>query len=154
MKCSVTNSQGIGCKNEVNVAGSICTTHRDRLIRWGHVGKDTPIRAYTTRTETADIKRLTGETQEERFFSRVVKGPECWKWDGGTQKNTGYGQLRFYDAVTTAHRAAWVIAFGEIPEGVKVRQTCGDRLCVRLTHLEAVFTDGSPFYSAEELLAA
>ncbi|WJN62921.1 HNH endonuclease [Streptomyces phage phiScoe23] len=154
MKCIVTSTQGVQCKNDVNVAGAICTTHRDRLIRWGHVGKDTPIRNYTTRTETAEPKRLTGSTEEEKFFSRVVKGPKCWIWDGGTQKTTGYGQLRFNDAVSTAHRIAWTIAFGEIPKGIKVRQTCGDRLCVRLSHLEAVFTDGSPFYTGEELLAA
>ncbi|ANT41070.1 HNH endonuclease [Streptomyces phage Nanodon] len=154
MNCYVTSSEGVQCKNEVFSTNTLCTTHRDRLIRWGHVGKDTPIRSYTPRTETAEVKRLTGNTEEEKFFSRVVKGPKCWKWDGGTQKTTGYGQLRYNNAVTTAHRVAWTIAFGDIPKGIKVRQTCGDRLCVRISHLEAVFTDGSPFYTADELLAA
>ncbi|AKY03746.1 HNH endonuclease [Streptomyces phage Lannister] len=154
MKCSVTSSKGIACKNEVAVAGSICTTHRDRLIRWGHVGKDIPIRNYTSRTETAEAKRLTGSTEEEKFFSRVIKGPNCWIWDGGQQKGTGAGQLRFEGRVIGAHRVAWIIAFGEIPEGIQIRQTCKHKLCVRVSHLEATFADGSPFYTGEELLAA
>jgi hypothetical protein len=148
----VTSSEFEQCKNDTAAQDGLCSTHRDRLVRWGHVGKDIPIRNYTTRTETAPAKTLKGRDEEEKFFSRVVKGIGCWKWDGGIQKHTGYGQLRHNNAVTTAHRVAWMIAFGEIPEGVKVRQTCGDRLCVRLSHLEAVFADNSPFYTAAELL--
>ncbi|AFV51380.1 HNH endonuclease [Streptomyces phage phiCAM] len=139
--------QTIGqCKNETSSLDGLCSTHRDRLVRWGHVGEDIPIRNYTTRTETAEPKRLEGRTSEEKFYSRVIKTADHWWWDGGTQKHTGLGQLRLEGEVTTANRAAWRLAFGDIPEGVKIAQTCGHRLCVRLSHLEAQHSDGTPYF--------
>jgi hypothetical protein len=139
--------QTIGqCKNETSSHDLLCSTHRDRVVRWGHVGSDIPIRDYTPRTETAEPKRLKGATDEEKFYSRVIKTADHWWWDGGTQKSSGFGQLRLNGEVSTANRVAWRLAFGEIPEGVRISPTCGHRLCVRLSHLEAQHPDGTPYF--------
>jgi hypothetical protein len=34
-----------------------------------------------------------------------------------------------------AHRVAWELSYGPIPEGVRVRQRCGNRLCCNRAHL-------------------
>lgn len=82
----------------------------------------------------------------ERFWSKVDRrGPDdCWPWRGGTTKG-GYG----CSASTTAHRIAYKLAVGPIPDGMEVHHTChtegctlhGDcshRRCCNPRHLQPV----------------
>lgn len=150
MRCDVVNSKAEQCKNEVKVPG-ICATHSYRLKRYGDVRADVPIRQYNlTKARGGDI--TPGASDEERFWNRVRKTDKCWLWTG-SQMTGGFGNAHFKGYTRGAHRVAWELAFGEIPEGIRIRQTCNDRTCVRLSHLEANFADGTPFYSAAELLA-
>lgn len=77
-------------------------------------------------------------TLRKRFEERVTKaGPdECWLW---TQKpgHAGYGRLSMGrgNNPALAHRVAWELANGPIPEGLLVRQRCGNRLCCNPSHL-------------------
>jgi hypothetical protein len=77
-------------------------------------------------------------TIRKRFESRVEKtGPdECWNWKlkPGT---AGYGSLSMGrgKAPALAHRIAWELANGPVPEGLFVRQRCGNRLCCNPAHL-------------------
>lgn len=78
---------------------------------------------------------------EDPFASKVAKTEGCWEWTGGKTKN-GYGQInvRVGDRRTTtgAHRAAYEIKNGDIPEGIEVDHLCHNRGCVNPDHLRLV----------------
>lgn len=77
-------------------------------------------------------------TLQKRFEAKVRKArpDECWLW---TDKPiaSGYGKLStgHGSSPILAHRLAWQLANGDIPEGLFVKQQCGNRLCCNPTHL-------------------
>jgi hypothetical protein len=77
-------------------------------------------------------------TLRKRFDARVAKaGPdECWLWKL-KPCHAGYGCLSMGrgNNPVYAHRVAWELAHGPIPEGLFVRQRCGNRLCCNPAHL-------------------
>lgn len=79
-------------------------------------------------------------TVAERFERRVDKSdPDgCWPWTGG-RSSGGYGVVRktgrLADGSTTAHRMAWQLTYGPIPDGVEVCHRCDTPPCVRPDHL-------------------
>lgn len=75
----------------------------------------------------------------ERFWSHVDKrGPdECWPWTAGTDNN-GYGKINEGGAggsMLCAHRVAWELKNGPIPEGMDVLHTCDHPPCCNDAHL-------------------
>jgi hypothetical protein len=61
---------------------------------------------------------------------------ECWPWLGTTAK--GYGVIRFHGSPFTlsAHRVAYQVHVGEVPERHVVRHTCDNPICCNYkTHL-------------------
>lgn len=76
----------------------------------------------------------------ERFAAKVPQGApdECWPYNG-TKDPHGYG--RFYVSggpnayKPFAHRVAYQIAFGEIPDGMVVMHTCDNPPCCNPAHL-------------------
>lgn len=76
------------------------------------------------------------QTLQEGYEKFVIKYPEgCWGWSGCAPKNPGYGQFRFSMKKERAHRASWIIHFGEIPKGMFVLHTCDNRICSNPDHL-------------------
>lgn len=73
-------------------------------------------------------------TFAERFWSKVVKGAGCWVWTASKNKY-GYGQVKAYKKMMGAHRCAWILTHGEIPEGLHVLHACDNPPCVRPDHL-------------------
>jgi hypothetical protein len=78
-------------------------------------------------------------TIAERFWEKVRKGDGCWEWIAGTDPN-GYGRLsvkmpdgRYIPYL--AHRMAWEIENGPIPEGLGVLHSCDNPPCCRIEHL-------------------
>jgi len=71
------------------------------------------------------------------FLSHVRRDGEHLIWTGATDKQ-GYGRMRLQGKVQFAHRACYILTRGGVPEGHVVVASCGFRLCVMRSHLEAI----------------
>lgn len=72
----------------------------------------------------------------EKFWERVPVGPGCWEWAGSVSA-TGYGKF-YVDGPRLAHRVAYELTRGPIPDGLQIDHLCRNRRCVNPAHLEAV----------------
>ena len=74
----------------------------------------------------------------EQYFEPVTESG-CWLWTS-TLNVKGYGQFngRRQGVSNAAHRAAYEIYRGPIPEGFEIDHLCRVRSCVNPNHLEAV----------------
>lgn len=115
-----------GCEGKVFVKSSgLCSKHYNRLRVTGTVDDGPYARAPV----------------EERFWRYVDKrgDNECWHWKGG-HGGSGHGiiQVGGRDGYkTNAHRISYVIAYGEIPEGLQINHRCKTKDCVNPKHLYA-----------------
>jgi hypothetical protein len=77
-------------------------------------------------------------TMQMRFEARIEKdgADDCWLWKLKPSA-AGYGVLSMGrgNNPMLAHRVAWVVAHGPIPDGLFVKQRCGNRLCCNPDHL-------------------
>lgn len=74
----------------------------------------------------------------QRFEKKYIPEPNsgCWLWLG-TINNAGYGRLR-YDkskSLGSAHRIAWELFRGPIPDGLLALHRCDNSYCVNPDHL-------------------
>lgn len=80
------------------------------------------------------------ERVRERFWSRVDVGDseECWPFLMSIGSH-GYGQIGWSangkNRMVLAHRAAWVLNVGPIPDGLTVDHLCRNRPCCNPSHL-------------------
>ena len=83
-----------------------------------------------------------GISREERiarlFETRVVEvlPSGCHIWMGGVN-DQGYGLIRHGQRHKRAHRVAWEMANGPIPEGMVILHSCDLPSCVNPCHLTA-----------------
>jgi hypothetical protein len=75
-------------------------------------------------------------TIDARFWSRVaVRQPsDCWEWTG-CRTALGYGRFGIGKRVVKAHRRAWELVNGAIPDGLWVLHKCDNPPCVNPSHL-------------------
>lgn len=81
---------------------------------------------------------IGGPSLTERFWSKVEKTDTCWLWRGCVGGN-GYGQFSVTHRKNVgAHRFAYELLVGPIPEGLSLDHLCRVIICVNSSHLEAV----------------
>lgn len=105
----------------------VCNMHYQRLKSSGDLGP-------------AENIRLDGLTISERFSFYVLKGDQCWEWQG--RRSNGYGEFDLSGGPVKkilAHRMSFAIAHGmapsDLPTGLHVHHKCANRGCVRPDHL-------------------
>lgn len=85
------------------------------------------------------MKRATLDQYFNKFKSKYkVSENGCWIWVGSN--NGVYGNFFFNGKISLAHRASWILHFGEIPNadgyhGTCVCHSCDTPLCVNPDHL-------------------
>jgi len=82
-----------------------------------------------------DLSKLSA-----KFWSHVIPEPNsgCWLWDGSLRDGYGLFRVESYGRVTNAHRVAYQLCVGPIPEGLILDHLCRMRQCVNPAHLEPV----------------
>ncbi len=72
----------------------------------------------------------------ERFWQKVVKTADgCWVWVGALDTN-GYGLIWNGERVVGAHRLAYEVMVGPVPEGLVLdHEVCSLPCCVNPAHL-------------------
>lgn len=79
-----------------------------------------------------------------RFWSKVDLRleDECWPWEGAILSTrgggAGYGHFPIRGHNIVAHRIAYELLVGRIPEGLTLDHECRFRACVNVLHLEPV----------------
>jgi hypothetical protein len=76
-----------------------------------------------------------------RFWAKVNRTDGCWLWTAGTTTRVpghGYGRYLNEGKEVLAHRFAYEVAHGPIPDGLVLDHLCRVGLCVRPDHLEPV----------------
>ena len=74
-----------------------------------------------------------------RFWAKVEKTDSCWFWTAAIG-GRGYGSFGIggrspRGRTHPAHRVAWELANGSIPNGLWVLHRCDNKRCVRVDHL-------------------
>jgi len=76
------------------------------------------------------------QTLQEGYNKFVIRNADgCWDWKGCIPKNPGYGQFRHGMKLERAHRASWIIHFGEISKDMFVLHKCDNKRCSNPEHL-------------------
>lgn len=73
---------------------------------------------------------------DRRFWEKTIPEPTtgCLLWEGASNPK-GYGKFLFKGNARLAHRVAWELTFGPIPEGLQVCHSCDTPACVNPEHL-------------------
>lgn len=115
-----------GCDKAVRYK-NLCNAHYLRNLRYG------------------DPLGSGRKTTRERFESKIIRTAEgCWEWTGAHFQTTGYAIFNVLSErdgrwrPTVAHRVAYELFVGPIPDGRVIDHLCRNRGCVNPDHLEPV----------------
>lgn len=93
-------------------------------------------------TERSDMDHITAGA--DRFWAKVAKRADgCWEWTACTTEG-GYGSILVGSRLDgtrrrmLAHRFAYELLVGPIPDGLQLDHLCRNRACANPAHLEPV----------------
>lgn len=66
----------------------------------------------------------------------ICKDTGCWLWNSSKYKN-GYGWLKAFGKVVSAHRFSYELYNGAIPGSYQILHSCDVKACVNPEHLRA-----------------
>ena len=116
--------------------------HRSQVLQAGAVYRERNrerINAKRVERYWAGRERTPRPNLVERFWSHVDRsgGPDvCWPWMG-TRRRHGYGSVWNGEKKVTAHRQAYELEIGPIPDGLSVCHRCDNPPCCNPLHLFA-----------------
>src|SRR5688572_10483798 len=86
------------------------------------------------------ITSMSEKSTEDRFWEKVEQTATCWIWKAST--SSGYGDFWVDGKTVKAHRYAYTLLVGPIPEGMELdhvrERGCTMTNCVNPAHLEPV----------------
>lgn len=122
--CTVPNC------GRATLATDLCSAHYNRRRTHGDIQADRPVIS-------------PGTPAEARFWAKVQRGrdTQCWLWTGAVGSH-GYGNFWTGQRYARAHRYAYELARGPIPEVDQGRTVldhrCRNKRCVNPRHLDPV----------------
>jgi hypothetical protein len=77
----------------------------------------------------------------DRFYAKTRRDEAtgCLNWTAATWgPQRRYGRISWNGGSALAHRVAWIVERGPIPDGYEIDHLCKNTLCVEVSHLEPV----------------
>lgn len=71
---------------------------------------------------------------KSRFLPKIQRDFECWEWQGKRGRH-GYGRFKIKGKEYFAHRLAYELEYGPVPEGMGVLHHCDNPPCCNPSHL-------------------
>lgn len=106
-------------------------------MRLGLAAERRPTQSAGAKLLSEHLEKCMPKTLQERFEEKTLLIPEstCHWWTGCVDKD-GYGRIRSGSGNDIrANRVMYKLVNGQIPEGLVVRHTCNQPLCINPVHL-------------------
>ena len=127
-----------GTKASEETKRKLSLIHKGKKLSEEHKRKISITHTGMLHSEESKRKMSMSQTQDvaKRFWSYVdIKGEdECWDWIGAINQK-GYGAFSIGRKNIIAHRMAWELTYGPIPDGVFALHHCDRPRCCNVRHL-------------------